>query len=166
MVVLIMGVSGSGKTTIGAALARALDASFADADDFHPPANVQKMRRGVPLSNTDREPWLRTLRTLMDEWLAQERPVVLACSALTNRIRLCLGADRKGVQLVFLHGPRELLASRMNEREHFMPVALLDSQLALLEPPLDALTLDIALPPDTLVAAIVAYLSDFPIHPT
>jgi gluconokinase len=159
-VVVVMGVSGSGKTTVGRALATRLGAEFHDADDYHPQANVAKMRSGVPLTEADRKPWLERLRGAIDAWLAAGTPAVLACSALTARSRATLGTDRDGVMLVFLNGPRELMLSRMRVREHFMPPALLDSQFATLEPPgaAEALALDASLPVETLVARIEAAL--------
>jgi len=158
--ILLMGVSGSGKTTLGQALARKLGWHFADADTFHPPANVAKMRTGQPLDDTDRAPWLAALRRHLAEALANARPTVLACSALKKRYRqqlldtLPLGA----VPLVYLRGSRELLTTRLTTRSgHFMPAALLDSQLAALEEPNseeNALVLDIARSPAELVSQI------------
>lgn len=159
-VVVVMGVSGSGKTTVGRALARKIGAEFHDADDYHPPANVDKMRSGVPLTEADRKPWLECLRGEIDGWLERQTAAVLACSALTARSRAILGTSRDGVRLVFLQGSRDLLLERMRSREHFMPPALLDSQLATLEPPStdEALTLDAALPVATLVERAEAVL--------
>jgi gluconokinase len=153
-VIVVMGISGSGKTTVGRALAEATGATFFDADDFHPAANVEKMRRGEPLTEVDRGPWLRALRALIDEWLPPGRVAVLACSALTARSRALLGVGRAGVKLVFLNGPSELILERMRKRRHFMPPALLDSQLATLEPPATALELDVRRPVDELVDEI------------
>jgi len=158
MIVLIMGVSGSGKTTIGAALARELGARFVDADDYHPSANVEKMRRGVPLTEADREPWLAALRVDMDTWLDAQLTVVLACSALTRRSRARLGAERDGIYVVWLQGAPELIAARMQARRHFMPASLLESQLRALEPPEGAIELDVAQTPEALVRAIVGRL--------
>lgn len=158
MVVLIMGVSGSGKTTVGRALARAVGGRFADADDYHPAANVAKMRGGQPLTDEDREAWLRELRSRIDTWLLDDGSVVLACSALTQRIRGALGADRDGVHLVYLRGSKEVIRARMHHRDHFMPASLLDSQFALLEPPEHALNLDVRGTPEALVTRIVSHL--------
>lgn len=149
-----MGVSGTGKTTVGRALARASGARFVDADDLHPAANVDRMRRGVPLTDDDREPWLSALRDIVDGALARPGVLVLACSALTARARRRLGAGRDNVRLVFLRGPKELIETRMRRRTHFMRPELLDSQLATLAPPADALELDVSQPVDTLVARI------------
>jgi gluconokinase len=158
MVILVMGVSGAGKSTVGRALAKTVNGHFCDADDDHPAANVAKMRGGEPLTEEDREAWLRTLRSRIDAWLLEDDTFVLACSALTERIRDVLGADRKGVHLVHLNGSKELIAARMRGREHFMPPTLLDSQFALLEPPERALDLDISQTPEELVTRIVSEL--------
>ncbi len=128
--VVVMGVSGSGKTTVGTALAEALGVRFADGDDLHPESNVEKMAMGVPLTDADRWPWLDAVGAL----LAQGASVV-ACSALRHAYRDRLRATAPALRLVYLHGSRELLARRMGHRDHFMPVELLDSQLATLEPP-------------------------------
>lgn len=162
MVILIMGVSGSGKTTVGSALARTVGGHFHDADDYHPAANIAKMRGGDPLTDEDRAVWLRELRSRIDAWLLENGTVVLACSALTERIRGVLGADRDGVHLVYLNGSKALIGARMRSREHFMPAALLDSQFALLEPPERGLHLDISQTPEELVTSIVRYLRQSP----
>jgi gluconokinase len=143
---------------VGRALAKTVNGHFYDADDDHPAVNVAKMRRGEPLTEEDRESWLHTLRSRIDAWLLEDDTFVLACSALTERIRGVLGADREGVHLVYLNGPKELIAARMRDREHFMPPALLDSQFALLEPPKGALDLNISQTPEELVTRIVGEL--------
>lgn len=158
MVIVIMGVSGAGKTTVGRALAERLGARFVDGDEYHPPANVAKMRGGTPLTEGDRETWLRRLRSEIDAWRAARETVVLACSALTRRSRDLLGTARDGVRLVHLRGAQSLIAGRMHDREHFMPASLLASQFATLEPPEDALELEVARSPDELVACILAAL--------
>jgi len=156
-----MGVSGSGKTTLGQALARALGWHFADADRFHPPANIAKMRAGQPLDDADRAPWLAALRHHLSRSLATKQPTVLACSALKKRYRKCLldGLPAHAVRLIYLRGSRELLSARLAARsDHFMPAALLDSQLATLEEPSleeNALVLDITCAPAELVSQIV-----------
>lgn len=155
-VILVMGVAGSGKTTVGHALAQDLGWSFHDADDFHPPANVAKMSAGTPLTDEDRAPWLDAIRSAMDEMLRRDESGVFTCSALKRpyRERLFAGGP-PGKRLVYLRGSRELLWKRISSRQnHFMKPELLDSQLAALEEPSEALTFDIAPPPEQLVAQI------------
>jgi len=149
-----MGVSGAGKTTVGRALAESIGAEFYDADDFHPPRNVAKMRAGTALTEADRKPWLDVLRKAIDEWLVGNGHAVLACSALTRRSRSLLGVDREGIELVYLRATPELVESRMRQRSHFMPASLAASQFATLEVPQAARELDAALPLPALVAAI------------
>lgn len=158
MVIVIMGVSGSGKTTVGRALAEAVGGRFHDADEDHPAANVAKMRGGTPLTDEDREAWLRGLRSRIDRWLLEGGTWVLACSALTERIRATLGVDRDGIHLVHLTGPKEVIATRMRDRPHFMPATLLDSQVALLERPRRALELDVRETPEELVGRIATHV--------
>jgi gluconokinase len=155
--VVVMGVSGSGKSTVGEALAVALGLPFADADTLHPAANVAKMAAGTPLTDDDRWPWL----DLVGAQLAGG-PVVVACSALRRSYRDRLRLAAPDLAVVYLHGSRELLAERMAGRRHFMPVALLDSQLATLEPPTadeHAVTVDVALTPAEIVATAVRELT-------
>ncbi len=155
MVILVMGVAGSGKSTVGQLLAHELGWSFADADDFHPPANIAKMAAGQPLTDADRAPWLAALRAHIDTCLARNENAVVACSALKESYRRILVPDTKRVPVVYLHGSRELLLSRISGRNgHYMKPAMLDSQLATLEPPADVLSLDVTPPPDVLVAKI------------
>ncbi len=155
MIILVMGVAGSGKTTIGQLLARQLDWSFADADDFHPPANIAKMSAGQPLNDDDRAPWLEALRAHLQACLARNENAVLACSALRESYRRFLVVDPARVRIVHLHGSRELLLSRISSRQgHYMKSSMLDSQLATLEPPADALSLDVSPTPEVLVAQI------------
>ena len=155
MIVLVMGVAGVGKTTIGEALARALDARFIDADDYHPPENVAKMKAGIPLQDADRWPWLDRL----NEQLREQQNAVLACSALKERYRRRLAAGVADLRIVYLHGTAELLRERIKARQHrYMPAALLDSQFATLEPPSDAIAVDVAATPEACVAAILTEL--------
>lgn len=155
MIILLMGVSGSGKTTVGRRLARELGWTFADADDFHSAANRAKMAAGQPLDDRDRAPWLADLRAWIDERLVRGESAVLACSALKARYREVLQGGSGAVQLVYLTGAPELIRSRMESRQdHYMRAAMLQSQLAALEPPAGALTLDVAATPAELVASI------------
>ena len=134
-IVVIAGVSSSGKSTVGQALADRLGARFLDADDFHPPAHVSKMARGVPLVDEDRWPWLARLNAELRQAAAGAEPVVLACSALKEVYRERLADGVPGLRMVLLTGSRELLAERAAARTHrYMPPSLLDSQLATLEP--------------------------------
>ena len=155
MIVLVMGVAGVGKTTIGEALAAALGARFIDADDYHPPENVAKMKAGIPLQDADRWPWLSRLNAE----LKTHRNAVLACSALKDVYRRRLAEGVEGFRVVYLHCAAELIRERMKTRQHrYMPAALLDSQLATLEPPTDAIAIDVAAPLEESVAAIVKRL--------
>ena len=157
--VVVMGVTGCGKSTVGAALAARLDVPFADADEFHSAANVAKMSAGVPLDDTDRWPWLRAI----GEWLAA-RDGVVSCSALRRAHRDALREQAPDAFFVHLHGDRETVRRRVAGRAgHFMPASLVDSQFAALEP-LGAdergVTLDLSLPIDDLVAAAARSISD------
>jgi gluconokinase len=155
MIVLLMGVAGVGKTTIGEALARELGWRFIDADDFHPPQNVAKMKAGTPLNDDDRWPWLARLNKLLKE----ETNAVLACSALKAAYRERLAQGVADFTTVYLHGSPELIRARIAARKHrYMPAALLDSQLATLEPPADAISIDVAGSTEESVAAITARL--------
>ncbi|WP_216214379.1 gluconokinase [Amycolatopsis aidingensis] len=151
-VIVVMGVAGSGKTTVGTELAAALGVEYAEADSFHPAANIAKMSAGTPLTDADRAPWLAAIA----EWIAARTATggVVSCSALKRSYRDVLRVDER-VWFLHLHGDRELLAGRMTGRSsHFMPVSLLDSQLADLEPlqPDErGLTADIATPPEDIV---------------
>ena len=155
MIVVIMGVAGSGKTLIGTQLAQELDWSFVDADDFHPPANVEKMSSGVALTDADREPWLQALRRMLLQASDASRNVVLACSALRAEFRTQLAAGIPDLQYVHLDGPPALFEQRLaSRRDHFFSPELLDSQLATLEPPKEALVIDADAPPTTIVEQI------------
>lgn len=160
MIVVVMGVSGSGKTTIGTALATRLGWSFVEGDDWHPPQNVAKMSAGTPLTDEDRWPWLDRLNAELRARDARGESVVVTCSALKQsyRDRLTLGLARW--ELVFLHGSFELLSSRIAERKHrFMPASLLQSQFAALERPAKAIAVDVAEPAERSVERISAALA-------
>ncbi|MFP2930197.1 gluconokinase [Pyxidicoccus sp. 3LG] len=155
MVVIVMGVSGAGKTTVGHALAKALGWRFVDADDLHSKANVAKMAAGVPLTDEDRWPWLEAVRKVMAEALEKGENLVVANSALKRPYRAKLAVDPEQVRFVYLDAPREVLARRLAQRHgHFMPPSLLDSQLSTMELPMEALTVDVTPPPDEVVKAI------------
>jgi gluconokinase len=159
MIVLIMGIAGCGKTTVGQRLATALGWPFFDADDLHPAANIAKMASGQPLDDADRAPWLERLRQLIDEQVAAGTSAVLACSALKQSYRERLLGGCAEARLVYLQASRALLAARLRERaHHFFPAALLDSQLEALEEPEDAIVIDAGLPVPDIVAAIRAAL--------
>lgn len=154
MIVIVMGVVGAGKSTVGSLLASQLGWDFADADDFHPTSNVEKIRQGIPLTDADREPWLDRLRQAIDQWIAEGKNVVLACSALKRayRSRLCAGPQ---VHFVHLVGSSKLIAERLRSRHgHFAGESILASQLTDLEKPEAAVTVDIANTPEEIVAEI------------
>lgn len=154
---LVMGVSGCGKSTVGKMLAEKLGWNFFDADDFHPPENIAKMKAGIPLTDADRQPWLERLSKLLRDEIAAGFNPILACSALRQSYRDMLLSGTSGIHIVFLRGDKNLIASRMQNRPgHFMPAALLDSQFATLEEPSgpSVTTLDLSLSPEGIVAAI------------
>lgn len=156
--VIVMGVSGTGKSTVGRAVAEELGWEFLDADDFHLPENKAKMSTGIPITDTERTTWLAELRRQIDLRTEEGKNVVLACSALKLAYRDKLGAARLHVRLVYLYGERDLLFERINQRtNHFFPASLLDSQLATLEPPKEgeALSLDVAMPHEQLKLAVL-----------
>lgn len=155
MIVVVMGVSGCGKSTVGLPLAERLGFPFFDADEFHPPGNVTKMASGTPLTDADRWPWL----ALLNDKLKKERNAVLACSALKQSYRDALANGLADCRFVHLRGSLELIRSRLAERKHrYMPASLLESQFAALEAPSNAIEVDVTLPPEDCVQAIVAAL--------
>lgn len=161
--VVVWGVSGVGKSVVGAALANALGVPFLDADAYHPPANIAKMSQGQPLNDDDRWPWLDAVGQAFLEQGKSAGGAVVACSALRRDYRCRLiAASKSAVSFVFLQGPKELVAQRLAQRsDHFMPTALLDSQLATLEPPQNdehVLTLDIHWSVPELVQQVVDHL--------
>lgn len=159
MIVVVMGVTGCGKSTVGAALARRLGWRFLDADDFHPPANVAKMAAGVPLTDDDRWPWLDRLAAELRAIEAGGGHVVLACSALRELYRSRIAAAGE-VRFVHLRGDLRTIAARLATRKHrYMPASLLESQFATLEPPADAIDVDVRLPVDQQVDAICGALA-------
>jgi len=155
MIILVMGVTGSGKSTVGAMLAASLHWEFIDADSFHPQTNIQKMSRGIPLDDTDRGPWLQALHQAISRWLQEGKNVVLACSALKSSYRQRLFPDRSHMRLIYLEGSLELLASRLDQRQnHFMNKSLLQSQLDMLEVPEEGVRVDVSQPPEVIVQQI------------
>ncbi len=154
---LIMGVSGSGKTAVGKALARRLGWEFLDADDFHPPANIAKMRAGIPLDDADREPWLAALHDRLSSVLAAGGHPVLACSALKEKYRRQLLEGNRGILIVFLKGDYDLIWERMiRRRGRFMRPEMLRSQFEALEEPRGALVVAIDRPVAVIVRQIIA----------
>ncbi len=160
--VIVMGVSGSGKTTIGEALAHKLGFAFEDGDSYHPASNVTKMHSGIPLTDEDRWPWLHAIAQAIDRKAKTDTPVVIACSALKRAYREVLVHGRKDVRIVYLKGSRDLIAGRLALRtDHFMPAALLDSQFATIEDPLPqerVITVDIDASVGNVVSQIVRQL--------
>lgn len=159
MIIILMGVTGCGKTTIGQQLAQELNWPFYDGDDFHPRANVEKMRAGIPLTDEDRDPWLATLQNLIREKLGVNQPAIIACSALKQKYRDRLQVDPLSVRFVFLQGNFTTIAKRLAARtNHYMDPNLLASQFEALEEPRDALAVDIAQSPGAIVARIMSAL--------
>jgi gluconokinase len=157
---IVMGVSGCGKSSVGNTLAEHLGWDFYDADDFHPPENVAKMANGIPLTDSDRTPWLASLNELISSSLKTDRPGVLACSALKERYRQQLMDGNDGVQLVYLKGSYDLIWSRMETRtDHYMKPHMLKSQFETLEEPTNALTMDISMSLDDIVQEIILHMS-------
>ena len=154
MIVIVMGVTGAGKTTIGSLLAQGLGWEFVDADDFHSAANKEKMSRGIPLDDADREPWLEAIRAGMLQWSAAHQNVVLACSALKGSYREKLEIGRE-VKFVYLKGSYEVIYQRLLSRHgHFATEKILSSQFVALEEPADAIVVDIGKSPEEIVNEI------------
>jgi gluconokinase len=159
MIVLVMGVSGSGKTTIGEALAERLGWPYLDADDFHPRANVEKMKAGIPLNDADRQPWLDAINETLRKADEEDESLVLGCSALKQAYRDTLAHGVRDFRTVYLKGSYELIRSRVEKRHHrYMPASLLKSQFETLEEPRDALVADVSGKPGETLAKIEAGL--------
>jgi gluconokinase len=162
VILIVMGVVGAGKTTVGSLLARRLGWQFADADDFHPAANVEKIRNGIPLDDSDRAPWLAALRDAILRWSVERRNAVLACSALKRKYRDELRVD--GVRFVYLKGDYELIHGRLRDRRgHFASDSILRSQFENLEKPEDAITVEVDKTPDAIVSEIIDKLKSSPV---
>jgi gluconokinase len=157
MVYLIMGVLGSGKTTVGQLLAEHLHCVFRDADDYHTPSNRGKMAAGIPLTDEDRKPWIFAIRAVIDAELAVGVECVIACSALREKYRQTLIQDRKEIKIIYLKGTKELISERIKLRKgHFVNPVLLDSQFAEVEEPKKAVVIDIRKTPEEIVSEILS----------
>jgi gluconokinase len=159
VIVIIMGVAGAGKTTIGALLAKRLGWLFVDADSFHSPANIEKIKKGTALDEADREPWLDAIREAELQWSEEKRNVILACSALRRSYRKKLDVGPEAT-FVYLKGSKELISQRLNSRKgHFAGRALLSSQFSTLEEPQDAITIEVEKSPEEIVREVLARLN-------
>jgi gluconokinase len=159
LAIVVMGVSGSGKTSVGRALAAALGCAFYEGDDYHPPANVRKMAAGQPLTDADRKPWLAALHGLLLAETTKGVSLVLACSALKESYRKQLEGGKLSLRYVFLKGDYDLIVGRMHQRlGHYMPESLLQSQFDTLEEPANAIVVDVTKPVDEIVRNILAEL--------
>jgi len=163
---LVMGVSGSGKTSVGKSIAQKLGWDFFDADDFHPAENIAKMAAGIPLNDSDRAPWLAALHELLSSTLHSNHHPILACSALKHKYRVQLLDGLAGLEIIYLKGNYDLIWSRMSARKgHYMKPEMLQSQLAALEEPDDAFAVDISVPLNDMIdKIIVRYFYNAPGH--
>ena len=157
---IVMGISGTGKSTLGRALAKHLSWEFIEGDDYHPQINIEKMRNGTPLTDIDRWPWLDAMHQAIADSQQQKQSAVVTCSALKLSYRERLVQSLTGIEFVYLCGDPEMILARMAQREnHFMPAGLLDSQIAAMEPPEDAIFIPIDLGTDEQVDAVVQQLN-------
>ncbi len=160
MIILVMGVSGSGKTTVAQKLAECLGYKFGDADDFHPQENIEKMQNGMALNDADRLPWLQKMQDVITQCLRENTNMVLTCSALKESYRQMLLINQESVKLVYLKGSFELIHKRLKERKnHFMSEKLLKSQFDALEEPSNAIEVDISQPIKVIIQEIMEKLS-------
>jgi gluconokinase len=163
MIILLMGVSGAGKTAVGSGLAGRLGVEFIDSDDLHSDENVRKMAAGIPLTDVDRRPWLGAIRSVLEKHATTGAPVVVACSALKESYRQLLLEDLAEVKLVYLQASRKILESRLaNRKGHFFDPGLLDSQLATLEEPAEAIVVDTNADLDAIIQTVQASLEGLP----
>ncbi len=159
MVIIIMGVAGVGKSTIGKMLSKRISWNFYDGDGFHPKANIEKMRKGMQLTDSDRWPWLRAIRDLIDECLSENKPSIITCSALKKTYRKFLKQDRDNVIFVYLKGDEKTIWERLSSRKgHFAGADLLESQLETLEEPENVLSVDISKQPEDITNFIIEKL--------
>ncbi|HEX9665952.1 MAG TPA: gluconokinase [Thermodesulfobacteriota bacterium] len=159
MVIIIMGVEGTGKTTIGKMLAEKLGWKFYDADDYHPVANIEKMRNGIPLDDEERRPWLNEIRNLINSSLNGNEPSIIACSALKNSYREFLKQSKEQIIFVYLKGDKNTISKRLASRKgHFAGTQLLESQLRTLEEPEGVITADISKRPEVIADSIIEKL--------
>jgi gluconokinase len=155
MIIIVMGVAGSGKTTVALLLAEQLSWTFRDSDEFHPPANIEKMSGGTPLNDADRLLWLAAMRAAIEAWLRENTNAVITCSCLKADYRKTLLVDPTRMRFVYLKGSFELIEARLRQRpNHFMKVNLLQSQFEILEEPRDAIVVDVSDPPEVIVQKI------------
>ncbi|MFP5271577.1 gluconokinase [Coleofasciculus sp.] len=158
MIIIVMGVSGSGKSRVGQTLAQRLGWQFRDADDFHTQAAKEKMKQAIPLNDQDRQPWLEAIRSAMDRWLMADENTVLACSALKSSYRQILGIQDSRVQFIYLQGSFQLIDERLKHRQnHFMHESLLQSQFETLEEPTpsEAIYIDASQSPEAIVQSVI-----------
>jgi gluconokinase len=161
--VILMGVAGSGKTAVGMQVARKLDWIFLDADDFHPPANIEKMKHGIPLNDQDRAPWLQRLHDELQHQMAERHSVILACSALKESYRDVLRDEVSPPTFVYLDVDLETIRDRLQHRSaHFFPKELMESQFAALEKPKDAIIIDARKPLEAVVDHVIHALGEPP----
>jgi gluconokinase len=161
--VILMGVAGSGKTAVGMRVAQKLDWIFLDADDFHPPANIEKMKHGIPLNDQDRAPWLQRLHDELQRQIAEGRSVILACSALKESYRKVLRDEVSPPTFVYLDVDPETIRNRLQHRTtHFFPKELMESQFTALEKPKDAVIIDARNPLDKVVEQVIQVLAKLP----
>lgn len=156
--VIVMGVSGSGKTTIGLKLAERLKWKFIESDLFHSKENIQKMASGIPLTDSDRQPWLENLHAILVDCSRNNQSVIMACSALKERYRQILKSGLSGIRFVYLKGDYDLIWQRMQAREHFMKPEMLKSQFEALEEPHDAIIIDISKSSDQMIKEILVQI--------
>jgi gluconokinase len=168
MILIVMGVSGSGKTTLARTLAKLTGWQFAEGDDYHSEANRQKMHSGIPLTDEDRAPWLTTLHELIIKWHQSGKNGILTCSALKQIYRETLTDDlpAEAYRFVLMDAPKEVISQRMQARHHFMPAELLDSQIATLELPADALHASALEPSDVAARSVLKSLGSAPLTET